>query len=105
MDNLNFARPARSATIRPTQVGYVGSGDLEVMIDHAEGDETTIYVQSTTHGGERRWQQIIERLEANGPLPAMRMDIHDFSATPGVIRLRIEQALEAALAHGENHHE
>jgi malonate decarboxylase delta subunit len=33
------------------------------------------------------------------------MDIHDFAATPGVIRLRIEQALELALDKRGNTHD
>ncbi len=30
--------------------------------------------------------------------PAVNIDIHDFGATPGVVRLRLEQALEE-IAH------
>lgn len=98
MDTFHFVRPARHVPIDQALVGYVGSGDLEVMIDHSDQFQADIHIHSSAAGGEQRWLSIIERLEVDHPLPAMRMDIHDFSATPGVIRLRLEQALEQALA-------
>lgn len=102
MENLHFQRPARSTGARPTLVGYVGSGDLEVMIEPADGACADIHIQTSSAGGEARWQQLIDLIASVTPLPAMRMDIHDFAATPGVIRLRIEQALELAQAQGGN---
>lgn len=96
MDTLHFKRPARATELRPALVGYVGSGDLEVMIEPTTEPYAQIRIQTSTDGSEARWRQLIELIEAVSPLPAMRMDIHDFAATPGVIRLRIEQALELA---------
>ncbi|MBJ7555068.1 malonate decarboxylase acyl carrier protein [Marinomonas spartinae] len=98
MNTFHFTRPARNVPIDRALVGYVGSGDLEVMIDNSDQPQADIYIHSSAEQGEQRWLSIIERLEVAHPLPAMRMDIHDFSATPGVIRLRLEQALEQALA-------
>lgn len=98
MNTFHFTRPARNVPIDRALVGYVGSGDLEVMIDYSDHPQADIYIHSSAEQGEQRWLSIIERLEVAHPLPAMRMDIHDFSATPGVIRLRLEQALEQALA-------
>ncbi|MFC6671539.1 malonate decarboxylase acyl carrier protein [Marinobacterium aestuariivivens] len=96
MDILHFNRPARATEIRPALVGYVGSGDLEVMIEPATDACADIHIHTSTDGSEARWRQVIELIESVTTLPAMRMDIHDFAATPGVIRLRIEQALELA---------
>lgn len=98
MNTFHFVRPARNVPIERSLVGYVGSGDLEVMIDNNDQSQADIHIHSSAAEGEQRWLNIIKRLEAVHPLPAMRMDIHDFSATPGVIRLRLEQALEQALA-------
>ncbi|MCP8688395.1 malonate decarboxylase acyl carrier protein [Marinobacterium sedimentorum] len=105
MDTLLFLRPARAVPLNRTLVGYVGSGDLEVMIDRTDGHQAEIHIRTSTQGSEARWQQLIERMEVDHPLPAMRMDIHDFAATPGVIRLRIEQALELALDNRGNTHD
>ncbi|GGO86450.1 malonate decarboxylase acyl carrier protein [Marinobacterium nitratireducens] len=96
MDTLNFKRPARAEAIRPALVGYVGSGDLEVMIEPSSAGCADIHIHTSTDGSEARWRQVIELIESVMKLPVMRMDIHDFAATPGVIRLRIEQALELA---------
>lgn len=98
MNTFHFVRPARNVPIDRALVGYVGSGDLEVMIDKSDQPQVDIHIHSSAVEGEQRWLSIIQRLEVDNPLPAMRMDIHDFSATPGVIRLRLEQALEQALA-------
>ncbi len=104
MNTFHFVRPASAASIEQTLVGYVGSGDLEVMIDHNDQPQVDIHIYSSaTVGGEQRWQQILDRVSMGQPLPAMRMDIHDFSATPGVIRLRLEQALEQATAKELSH--
>ena len=96
METLHFKRPARATELQPVLVGYVGSGDLEVMIVPVQGDQAEICIQTSAPGSEIRWRQVIEQIEAATALPAMRMDIHDFAATPGVVRLRIEQALEMA---------
>jgi len=105
METLYFQRPASASQIQPSLVGYVGSGDLEVMIEPSRGEFAEIHIQTSTAGSEVRWQQIIDQITPVIPLPAMRMDIHDFAATPGVIRLRIEQALEQAMSLGGSHHE
>lgn len=105
METLHFQRLAQASDIQPTLVGYVGSGDLEVMIEPSDGEFADIYIQTSTTGSEVRWQQIIDQIIPVITLPAMRMDIHDFAATPGVIRLRIEQALEQAMSIGGDDHE
>lgn len=105
METLHFQRQAQTSHIKPTLVGYVGSGDLEVMIEPSDGEFADIYIQTSTAGSEVRWQQIIDQITPVIPLPVMRMDIHDFAATPGVIRLRIEQALEQALSIGGDNNE
>jgi len=97
MESIYFKRPAHTAELQPILVGYVGSGDLEVMIEPAQDTQAIIHIQTSAHGSEVRWRQVIELIETEQSLPAMRMSIHDFSATPGVIRLRIEQALEMAM--------
>ncbi|MBF3172415.1 malonate decarboxylase acyl carrier protein, partial [Pseudomonas aeruginosa] len=42
------------------------------------------------------WQQLFARVFAASTAPAASIRIHDFGATPGVVRLRLEQALEEA---------
>ena len=77
------------------QVGVVSSGDLEVLFS-SEGSETelTVEITSSADNSEKRWKDLFNRLYSQGSLAAGRMEIHDFAATPGVARLRIEQAME-----------
>ena len=77
------------------QIGVVSSGDLEVLFT-SEGNETelTVEVTSSADNSEKRWKDLFDRLYTQGSLAAGRMEIHDFAATPGVARLRIEQAME-----------
>ena len=57
-----------------------------------------INVGTSVNGSAPRWQQLFQRLFAEQLPPAMNIDIHDFGATPGVVRLRLEQGFEE-IAH------
>ena len=46
------------------------------------------------NGAEQRWQHLFERIFQEQTPPALNIDIHDFGATPGVVRLRLEQGFE-----------
>ena len=100
METLLIEKAGTDRPVTATLVGYVGSGDLEVMIEPHTQSCALINIQTATSGSRARWEQVIDQVNAINPLPAMRMDIHDFSATPGVIRLRLEQAIELATEQG-----
>ncbi|MBF3101307.1 malonate decarboxylase acyl carrier protein, partial [Pseudomonas aeruginosa] len=53
-------------------------------------------VVTSVNGSGPRWQQLFARVFAASTAPAASIRIHDFGATPGVVRLRLEQALEEA---------
>ncbi len=55
-----------------------------------------IQVVTSVNGSGPRWQQLFARVFAASTAPAASIRIHDFGATPGVVRLRLEQALEEA---------
>jgi malonate decarboxylase delta subunit len=46
------------------------------------------------------WTALLERVFGPGTLPAARIEINDNGATPGVVRMRIEQAFEEAAQGG-----
>lgn len=94
METLNFTFAAGEPPLQRTQVGCVGSGDLEVLVQPAAAGALNIRVITSVNGSAARWQQLFERMFAGNLPPAMQVDIHDFGATPGVVRLRLEQALE-----------
>jgi len=96
MQTLSLQFPANTAFTSRAQVGCVGSGDLEVLLQPADDRQLTVEITTSADGNTSRWQLLFDRLFASREIPAAHLCIHDFGATPGVVRLRIEQALEAA---------
>ncbi|MND43041.1 Malonate decarboxylase acyl carrier protein [compost metagenome] len=94
METLSFQFPAGQPARGRALVGCVGSGDLEVLLEPGVAGTLTIQVVTSVNGSSPRWQQLFQRLFDGQSLPALNIDIHDFGATPGVVRLRLEQGLE-----------
>ena len=81
---------------RRAMAGVVGSGDLEVLVEPANGGATAITVNTSVNGKEPVWNAVLERMFADAGLPAVNIEINDCGATPGVVRMRLEQAMEEA---------
>lgn len=94
METLSFEFPAGPAAKGRALVGCVGSGDLEVLLEPGTAGTLTIQVQTSVNGAQLRWQHLFERIFQEHTPPALNIDIHDFGATPGVVRLRLEQGFE-----------
>lgn len=94
MEILNFEFAAQGVAKQRALVGCVGSGDLEILVELKEGDTLNIQVTTSVDGSQVRWKNLFERVFAMQQLPAVNIEINDFGATPGVVRLRLEQALE-----------
>ncbi len=99
METLSFRFPAGQPAQGRALVGCVGSGDLEVMLEPGQAGTLAIQVVTSVNGSAPRWQLLFERMFGGQQLPALNIAIHDFGATPGVVRLRLEQGLEE-LNHG-----
>ncbi len=96
MEKLNFEFDASTdgqEIHSKVMIGVVGSGDLEVLIEPGVG-LIRIQVTTSVDGMKSVWDALMHRLFSAGDLPSMRIELNDFGATPGVVRLRIEQALE-----------
>jgi len=96
MQTLSLQFPANTPLTSRAHVGCVGSGDLEVLLQPAGDSQLSVEITTSADGNSARWQLMLERLFAAREVPAAHLCIHDFGATPGVVRLRIEQALEDA---------
>ncbi|POA28765.1 MULTISPECIES: malonate decarboxylase subunit delta [Pseudomonas] len=94
METLSFEFPAGQPARGRALVGCVGSGDLEVLLEPGQAGTLTIQVQTSVNGSQQRWQHVFARMFDGQTPPAMTIDIHDFGATPGVVRLRLEQGFE-----------
>ncbi len=95
METLEYKFPAKSKAKGRAHVGVVGSGDLEVLLEPR--DESTAYVRIRTSvtGFSEQWKAVLDRffLKYDG---AVAIEINDAGATPGVVALRLAQAVEAS---------
>ncbi len=94
METLSFEFPAGQPPKGRALVGCVGSGDLEVLLEPGTAGTLNIQVQTSVNGAEQRWQHLFQRIFQEQIPPALNIQIHDFGATPGVVRLRLEQGFE-----------
>jgi malonate decarboxylase delta subunit len=94
METLQLDYPAGVSGSGRALAGVVGSGDLEVLIEPAPAGTTFVVVHSSVDGSAAVWRAQLDRLFGAADAPALRIEIHDFGATPGVVSLRLSQALE-----------
>ncbi len=94
MENLEFEFPAEHPVAQRAHVGVVGSGDLEILLEPADGG-ARVRVCTSVDGYGEIWRRVLQRFFERHPVAAS-LRINDFGATPGVVALRLEQALEAS---------
>ncbi|GAB3051827.1 malonate decarboxylase acyl carrier protein [Stenotrophomonas tumulicola] len=76
-------------------VGVVASGNLEVLVEPAALDGAMeIEVITSARGFGAIWQAVLADFAARHPLRDVRLSINDAGATPAVVSLRLQQALE-----------
>ena len=93
MEKITLTVPASREVSGRALAGVVGSGDMEVLFTAEPGQALTIDITTSVDNSRGRWEALFNRLQTVSSLP-----IHDFGATPGVARIRIEQVFE-----GVNH--
>jgi malonate decarboxylase delta subunit len=98
METLEFERPS-GARLPPRRVhvGVVASGNLEVLLEPATEPHSHVIVRTSADGFGFRWQAVIDRFFTRHDV-AVRIAINDFGATPPIVLLRLEQAIEEAFA-------
>ncbi|MBD1379433.1 malonate decarboxylase subunit delta [Metabacillus arenae] len=100
MEKITYSFPATKKIDRFAHVGVVGSGDLEVIMRPSSHSQTDITVRTGVSGYKNTWEAVIHRFFTMHDIAAT-VKINDFGATPGVVKLRLEQALEVS-CHDEN---
>ena len=95
MEQIEFNYPSKRKVTRKAHVGVVGSGDLEVLLEPAEGDIAHVFIRTSVDGFRDTWKAVLDRFftKYNG---AACIQINDAGATPGNVILRLEQAVEAS---------
>lgn len=100
METLSYTFPAGAPAAVRALSGVVSSGDLEVLLEPNSAGATTVSVRTSVDGYGKVWHVLLERVLV-AALPAARIEINDNGATPGVVRMRIEQAFEQASEQAE----
>lgn len=95
MERIEFDYPARRKVSRRAHVGVVGSGDLEVLLEPAQGDRAHVVIRTSVDGFQETWKAVLDRFFAKYD-GLVRIEINDAGATPGSVLLRLEQAVEVS---------
>lgn len=99
METLTFEYRGGRALAAPaaaTLTGVVGSGNLEVLVEPAAlGGACRVEVTTAAVGFGRIWQAVMDDFFARHPLADVHISINDVGATPAVVSLRLDQAVEA----------
>lgn len=91
---VQFARDA-------VLVGVMASGNLEILLEPAALDGAmTVRIVTAARGFGTIWQAVIADFAQRHPLRDVRVSINDAGATPAVVSLRLDQAVETLLAGG-----
>jgi malonate decarboxylase delta subunit len=100
MEKLTYRFEGGSRTL-PTQaqvVGVVGSGNLEVLIESKpEGGACTVDISTAAVGFGPIWEAVMRDFHQRWRLADTRIAINDVGATPAVVSLRLDQAVETML--------
>jgi malonate decarboxylase delta subunit len=93
---FEFSGGTLGAVSRPAAlVGVVSSGNLEVLVEHAPlAGACVIEVNTAARGFGNTWRAVLEDFFARHPLQDVRVSINDVGATPAVVSLRLDQAVE-----------
>ena len=97
MEHLTFDYSAQRAVKARSHVGVVGSGDLEVLLSPNDTMAAHVVVNTSVDGYSHIWKSVLDRFFTRYD-GAAAIEINDFGATPGVVALRLAEAIEAVEA-------
>ncbi|WP_430612584.1 malonate decarboxylase subunit delta [Enterococcus sp. DIV0876] len=93
MESLSYTYKTTQPITKKVHVGVVGSGDLEILLFPTKKAETSVKICTGSDGFGDVWQNVLTRFFDRYPISA-DIVINDFGATPGVVYLRLTQAME-----------
>jgi malonate decarboxylase delta subunit len=101
MEKLIYSFPGTGQKTRRRPVALVGvvsSGNLEVLVEEADLDGSCrIVVNTSANGFGKIWEALLTDFSARHDLANLQFSINDAGATPAVVSLRLDQALEEFL--------
>lgn len=93
METLNFSYTAAKPLTGRAHVGAVGSGDLEILMEPSLDGNAYVRVRTSVDGFGETWKAVLDKFFFLHPIAAS-LQMNDFGATPGVVSLRLAQAVE-----------
>jgi malonate decarboxylase delta subunit len=95
MEHIELDYPAKRKVSKKAHTGVVGSGDLEVLLEPANGNSAHVSIRTSVDGFSKEWKAVLDRFFTiyDG---AVRIQINDAGATPGNVQLRLAQAVEVS---------
>lgn len=93
MEQFTYNFKTNQTVTSKVHVGVVGSGDLEILMFPPTTTSTIVKITTGSDGFAQVWEQVLARFFERYPLQA-DIVINDFGATPGVVNLRLAQAME-----------
>ncbi|MES2026304.1 MAG: malonate decarboxylase acyl carrier protein [Pseudomonadota bacterium] len=94
--NFRFENGSKRLALPANMVGVVSSGNLEVLIESAElNGGCEVEVKTAAVGFGAIWQAVISDFHQRWSLENVRILINDAGATPAVVSLRLDQAVES----------
>ena len=99
MEHLEFEWTADKPAARPRRahvlVGVVASGNLEVLIERQPlGGACRFTIDTSAGGFGETWKAVLADFMARHAPADIRVSIHDHAASPAVVSLRLDQAME-----------
>lgn len=74
--------------------GVVGSGDMEVLMEHcAQDGKVDVKVVTPVVGFDAVWEKVLGKFVAETKIGDLHMEINDNNATPFIVHMRLRQAL------------
>ena len=94
MEKFTFDYPVTKKLVNHAHIGVAGSGDLEILVQPCELEDTArVIVRTSVDGFKQIWKDVLDRFFTVNNY-AVSIHINDFGATPGVVSLRLAQAFE-----------
>lgn len=96
---FRFENGQRHVQASPQLVGVVSSDNLEVLIEPAAlNGACSIEIKTAARGFGAIWEAVMDDFHKRWQLADTRIAINDMGATPAVVSLRLDQAVEAMVA-------
>jgi malonate decarboxylase delta subunit len=96
-----FENGSRALPKQAQVVGVVSSGNLEVLIESAPlNGACSIEITTAAVGFGATWEAVMQDFQQRWQLADTRIAINDMGATPAVVSLRLDQAVETMLGAG-----